>query len=98
MFLRSIPVLRYFILLVAGIYLSDWYQPKLSHIYIFISITLSLGIISTKITKLRVLRHAVPFLFFGIGLASSYLFNQKNQANHITKVGQFDQNMAMIDS
>jgi competence protein ComEC len=96
--LRSIPVLRYFILLVAGIYLSDWYQPKLSHIYIFISITLSLGIISAKITKLRFLRQTIPFLFFGIGLASSYLFNQKNQSNHITKVGQFDHYMAMVDS
>jgi competence protein ComEC len=98
MYLRSIPVLRYFILLVAGIYVSEWYQPKLNHIYIFLSIILSLGILSAKITKLRFLRYLVPFLFFGIGLGSSYLFNQKNQANHITKVGQFDQYMAMIDS
>ena len=98
MYLRSIPVLRYFILLVIGIYLYQWYRPQLGHIYIFISTTFFLGILSTKINKLRYLKHTIPFLFLGLGLTSSYLFDQKNQGNHITKVGKFDQYMAMIDS
>jgi ABC-type uncharacterized transport system permease subunit len=94
MYLRSIPVLRYFILLIVGIYLYQWYQPQLGQIYIFISTTFLLGILSTKINKLRFLKHTIPLLFLGLGLASSYLFDQKNQGNHITKVGKFDQYMA----
>jgi len=98
MYLRSIPVLRYFILLVVGIYIYQWYQLLLDHIYFFIITTLFLGILSVKINKLRILKHTNPLLFLGLGLASSFLFDQKNQENHITKVGKFDQYMAMIDS
>jgi competence protein ComEC len=98
MYLRSIPVLRYFILLVVGIYLYQWYQPQLGQIYIFISTVFLLGILSTKINKLRFLKHTIPFLFLGLGLASSHLFDQKNQENYISKVGKFDKYMAMIDS
>jgi len=98
MYLRSIPVLRYFILLIVGIYLYQWYQPQLGQIYIFISTAFLLGILSTKINKLRFLKHTIPLLFLGLGFASSYLFDQRNQENHISKVGKFDLYMAMIDS
>lgn len=98
MYLRSIPVLRYFILLVAGIYLYEWYKPPLSHIYIFISTTIFLGVASIKINRLLFLKHSIPLLFLGLGLASSHLFDHKNHGNHITKAGSFDQYMAIIDS
>lgn len=98
MYLRAIPVLRYFILLVAGIYLYEWIKPDLSVLYIFISTTLLLGFISIKIPKWHLLRHTIPFLFLGIGLVSSHLYDQRNQPNHITKMGGFDQYMVMIDS
>lgn len=85
-------------MLVAGIYFSEWIQPNLSHLYLFISTTLLLGILSAKITKLRFLRHTIPLLFLAVGFATSSLYNQKNDGNHITKMGNFDQYMAMIDS
>jgi competence protein ComEC len=85
-------------MLVVGIYLSEWMQPKLSHLYLFISTTLLLEILSFKITKLRFLKHTIPLLFLALGFAASYIYNQKNEKNHITKMGNFDQYMAMIDS
>jgi competence protein ComEC len=85
-------------MLVAGIYFSEWIQPQLSHLYLFISTSLLIGILSTKITKLRFLKHTIPLLFLAVGFATSYLYNQKNEDNHITKMGNFDQYMAIIDS
>jgi competence protein ComEC len=98
MYFRSIPILRYFVLLVAGIYLYEWVRPELKHIYAFIGLAILLGFLSLKLPKLSILKHVIPVLFFGIGLASSYLYDQRNQTNHITKAGDFDQYMAMIDS
>jgi competence protein ComEC len=98
MYFRSIPILRYLLPLIGGIYLYEWAKPELSILYILLSVLLSLGIISVKIAKLRFLKHSIPLLFLVIGLTSSHLYDHRNQPDHITKIGDFDQYISVIDS
>ena len=96
--LKSIPTLRYFVLLVLGIYLSEKFHPKLIEIAVFLFILILLSGISFISKKLRFLRHAVPFLFLGMGFLSYYFYHHKNKPDHFTKMGDFDNYMVVINS
>ncbi|MCP9769699.1 ComEC family competence protein [Lacihabitans sp. LS3-19] len=96
--LKSIPTLRYFVLLVLGIYLSERFHPSLLEICVFLGTISFLGGISFLSKKLRFFRHSVPFLFLGLGFLSYYFYNQKNNPDHITKMDGFENYMAVIDS
>jgi competence protein ComEC len=96
--LKSIPTLRYFVLLVLGIYLSEKFHPRLLEIGVFLIVFIFLSGISFLFKKLRLLRHAVPFLFLGMGFLSYHFYNQKNNTDHFTKMGDFENYMAVINS
>ena len=98
MYFRSVPVLRYLLLLCVGIYLSDSIQLSSPLLLLLITIVFLFGIFSSKIYKFNFLRHFVPLIFLLFGFLTVNIFNDKNEEDHITHKGDFDNYIAVIDS